>query len=96
MNDSLKQDIETLVKLQETESEIVRLKAVLDKVEKEKLKITAQIKEINQHILRKDKLLSNDNYTKKAPAAVVEKEKQSLLELKQEIEKLEKIKSALK
>jgi len=43
MNDSLKQDIETLVKLQETESEIVRLKAVLFKVEKEKQKIGAQI-----------------------------------------------------
>ncbi len=64
--------------------------------EKEKLRINTQIKEINQHIQRKDKLLSNENYLKKAPADVVEQEKQSLLELKQEIEKLEKIKSALK
>lgn len=44
MNDSLKKDIDILVKLQETESEIVRLKAVLDKVEKEKKKIGLQIK----------------------------------------------------
>ncbi|MCK4994225.1 MAG: valine--tRNA ligase [Candidatus Omnitrophica bacterium] len=64
--------------------------------EKEKQKIDAQIKELNAHITRKDKLLGNVNYVKKAPPAVVEKEKQSSLELKQEIEKLEKIRSALK
>jgi valyl-tRNA synthetase len=64
--------------------------------EKEKEKINAQIKELNQHAQRKTKLLDNENYLKKAPADVVEKEKQSVLELKQEIEKLEKIKSALK
>ncbi|MBU1087633.1 MAG: valine--tRNA ligase [Candidatus Omnitrophica bacterium] len=63
---------------------------------KEKEKINAQIRELNQHIQRKDKLLNNANYLKKAPADVVEKEKQSLLELNQEIDKLEKIKSALK
>ena len=44
MDEILKQDIETLVKLQETESEIVRLKSVLDKVEKEKQKIGLQLK----------------------------------------------------
>ncbi|MCG2712984.1 MAG: valine--tRNA ligase [Candidatus Omnitrophica bacterium] len=59
-----------------------------------KQKIEAQIKELNQHIMRKEKLLGNVNYVKKAPLAVVEKEKQSLLELKLEIEKLEKIRSA--
>ncbi len=64
--------------------------------QKEKEKIIKQIQDISQHIMRKDKLLSNENYLKKAPAAVVEKEKQSLLELKQEKEKLEKIKNALK
>lgn len=63
--------------------------------EKEKQKIDSQIKELNQHISRKDKLLGNENYLKKAPEDVVAKEKQSVLELKQEIEKLEKIKSAL-
>ncbi|MFH2091087.1 MAG: C4-type zinc ribbon domain-containing protein [Pseudomonadota bacterium] len=44
MNESIKQDIETLIKLQEAESEIVRLKNVLDKVEKEKHKIGLQLK----------------------------------------------------
>ncbi|MFH1062647.1 MAG: valine--tRNA ligase [Candidatus Omnitrophota bacterium] len=63
--------------------------------EKEKQKIETQIKELNQYIIRKHKLLGNENYLKKAPVDVVEKEKQSVLELKQEIEKLEKIKSAL-
>ena len=64
--------------------------------EKERQKIAVQIKELNAHILRKEKLLGNASYVKKAPPAVVEKEKQSLLELKEEIDKLEKIKSALK
>ncbi|MFH2060907.1 MAG: C4-type zinc ribbon domain-containing protein [Pseudomonadota bacterium] len=44
MNEILKQDMETLIKLQEAESEIVRLKVVLDKVEKEKQKIGLQLK----------------------------------------------------
>ncbi|MBU1042936.1 MAG: valine--tRNA ligase [Candidatus Omnitrophica bacterium] len=78
---------------------VIVMKLKLDETfdpEKETQKIEAQIKELNQHIIRKDKLLSNENYVKKAPVAIVEKEKQSLLELKQEIDKLEKIKSALK
>ena len=40
----MRQDIQTLVKLQEAESEIVRLKAILEKVEKEKAKIGLRIK----------------------------------------------------
>ncbi len=44
MNEILKPDIETLVKLQEAENEIVRLKAVLEKVEKQKQKIGSQLK----------------------------------------------------
>jgi len=40
-----KKDIETLVKLQEAETQIVRLKAVLKKVEKEKNKLNAQLKQ---------------------------------------------------
>lgn len=64
--------------------------------EKEREKISEQLKDLNIHILRKEKLLSNVNYVKKAPPAIVEKEKQSLLELKQEVAKLEKIKNGLK
>ncbi len=64
--------------------------------EKEKEKIIKQMEELSRHAARKEKLLSNENYLKKAPAAVVDKEKKSLLELKLEMEKLEKIKNALK
>ncbi len=45
MNDTSKQDIETLVKLQEAETQAVRLRAVLEKVEKKKGKLTAQLKQ---------------------------------------------------
>ncbi|MBI4846823.1 MAG: valine--tRNA ligase [Candidatus Omnitrophica bacterium] len=63
--------------------------------EREKQKFESQINEISNHILRKDRLLNNENYLKKAPSHVVEKEKQSLDELKQELEKLIKIKDAI-
>jgi len=45
MNQTLKQDIETLVRLQEIESEIYRLQSVIQKVEKEKIVLTARLKE---------------------------------------------------
>lgn len=45
MNDISKQDIETLVKLQEAETQIVRLKAVLKKVEKKKEKLKGQLEQ---------------------------------------------------
>jgi predicted nucleic acid-binding Zn-ribbon protein len=45
MNDISKQDIETLVKLQEAETQIVKLKAVLEKVEKKKGKLSGQLKQ---------------------------------------------------
>jgi len=76
-------------------SMIVKGDSALDASDK-KQKIEDQIKELNAHIMRKNKLLGNLNYVKKAPAAIVEREKQSLLELKQEMEKLEKIKIAFK
>ena len=44
MTEISKQDIETLVKLQEAESEIVRLQSVLDEVKKEKNKLGVQLK----------------------------------------------------
>ncbi len=43
MTDISKKDIETLVRLQEAETEIVRLQAVLEKVEKEKRKLAAKL-----------------------------------------------------
>ena len=45
MNDISKQNIETLVKLQEAETEIVRLKTVLEKIEIEKEKLGARLKQ---------------------------------------------------
>ena len=41
----MKDDISTLVKLQEAETEIVRLKKVLDKIEKEKVKLAGSLKD---------------------------------------------------
>ncbi|MCP3943187.1 MAG: nucleotide-binding protein [Desulfobacteraceae bacterium] len=48
MKDISKQDIVTLVKLQEAETEIVRLQAVLGKVEKEKTKIALRLKQFEK------------------------------------------------
>lgn len=45
MNDISKADIETLVKLQEAETEIVRLNAILITVEKEKNKLSLRLKQ---------------------------------------------------
>ncbi len=45
MNDISKPDIETLVKLQEAETQIFRLKTVLEKVEKEKEKLSTRLKQ---------------------------------------------------
>jgi len=59
MNDISKQNIETLVKLQEAETEIVRLKAVLEKVEKEKAKIRSKLKQFGNALKEnKENLLS--------------------------------------
>ena len=62
MSEISKQDIQTLVKLQEAESEIVRLTKVLDKVEKEKQKIGLQIKTFETALEKnKQELLASEN-----------------------------------
>ncbi len=48
MKDISKQDIVTLVKLQEAETEIVRLQAVLEKVENEKAKVASKLKQFEK------------------------------------------------
>ena len=48
MNDISKQNIVTLVKLQEAETEIVRLKSVLEKTEKEKIKIVQRLRQFKK------------------------------------------------
>jgi len=52
MKDMLKQDIVTLVKLQEAETEIVRLQAVLEKVEKEKTKLASRLKQFEKALVQ--------------------------------------------
>ncbi len=69
---------------------VVYLHVLID-TEKEKEKIKAQITQIEQFIAKKSALLSNENYLKKAPSSVVEKEKQSLSDLRGEMDKLSKI-----
>ena len=44
MNDISKQDIKALIKLQEAETQIVRLKAVLQEIDKKKSKLSVQLK----------------------------------------------------
>lgn len=54
MNEISKQEIETLIKLQEAESEVVRLKKVLEKVEKEKVKLGVKLRQF-ENALETDK-----------------------------------------
>ncbi|MCK4766897.1 MAG: nucleotide-binding protein [Desulfobacula sp.] len=60
MNDISKQNIKTLVKLQEAETQIVRLKSVLEKVKKEKEKLSGQLKQFGNALEEnKENLLSD-------------------------------------
>jgi hypothetical protein len=45
MNDISKQNMQSFIKLQEAETQIVRLKSVLEKIEKKKEKLSAQLKQ---------------------------------------------------
>ena len=48
----------------------------------------AQIKDLKASIERREKLLSNENYVNKAPAKIVELDRQKLAEEKQKLEEL--------
>lgn len=50
MKDISKQDIETLVKLQEAETEIVRLQTVLQKIEKEKTALASKLNQLETNL----------------------------------------------
>ena len=69
-----------------------RVKATIffEKVETEadKLAKEAQIKVLTESISRREKLLSNDNYVNKAPAKIVELDRQKLAEEKQKLAEL--------
>ncbi len=45
MNDISRQDMQSFIKLQEAETQIVRLKSVLEKIEQQKEKLSAQLKQ---------------------------------------------------
>jgi predicted nucleic acid-binding Zn-ribbon protein len=54
MKDISKQDITTLIKLQEAETEIVRLTAVLEKVEIEKAKVASRLKQFEKALAQNE------------------------------------------
>lgn len=58
MNDISKQDVEALIKLQEAETQIVRLRAVLKKVEKRKGELSAKLKRFGNALVEKKENLS--------------------------------------
>ena len=59
MNDISKPDIETLVKLQEAETQIFRLKTVLEKVEKKKETLSARLKQFGNALENNKKKFSS-------------------------------------
>lgn len=58
MNDISKQDVEALIKLQEAETQIVRLRAVLKKVEKKRGELSAKLKRFGNALVEKKENLS--------------------------------------
>lgn len=58
MNDISKQNIKTLIKLQEAETQIVKLKAVLGKVEKEKEKLSKKLKQFGNGLKEQQEALA--------------------------------------
>ena len=58
-------------------------------VEKEKLRLTSEIKQLSGYVMGLDKKLSNKEFTNNAPKEVVEKEQEKLEEGKVKLEKLE-------
>ena len=71
-----------------------RIKATIffEKIETEAEKIAkeAQIKMLTESISRREKLLSNENYVNKAPAKIVEMDRQKLEEEKKKLKELQK------
>jgi valyl-tRNA synthetase len=68
----------------------VKAKIFFEKMETEadKLAKEAQIKMLTDSISRREKLLSNENYVNKAPAKIVELDRQKLAEEKKKLEEL--------
>ena len=68
----------------------VKAQIFFEKVETEadKLAKDAQIKILTDSINRREKLLANENYVNKAPAKIVELDRQKLVEEKKKLEAL--------
>jgi valyl-tRNA synthetase len=73
----------------------IPLEGVLD-LEKERLKVHAQLEKINAEIIAKGKLLKNKEFIKKAPQDIIAGSRKRLEELKEAQKKLEKIDSELR
>jgi len=73
----------------------VKLEGMVD-VEKEEARIEKELAKIEKDLEMTQKKLSNPEYVDKAPAAVVEKEREKLLELTEKTTKLKALKQSLK
>ncbi len=71
-------------------SKRVKAQIFFEKVESaaDKLAKEAQIKMLQDSIARREKLLANENYVNKAPAKIVEMDRQKLAEEKKRLEEL--------
>lgn len=72
----------------------IPLSGVID-IEKHKEKIHAKIKKAQIDIASKEKMLSDKNFLNRAPAEIVEKEREKLNNLKDEVQKLKGVKDGL-
>ena len=73
----------------------IPLAGVID-IEKHKEKIETKIKKVQAEIISKDKMLSDKNFLNRAPAEIVEKEREKLKNLKDEVQKLKGVKDGLR
>ncbi len=78
------------IKSYRVSSNKIKAQIFFEKVETEEDKLAkeAQIKALQESIARREKLLSNENYVTKAPANIVEMDKEKLKEEKSKLEEL--------
>ncbi|MFH1691708.1 MAG: valine--tRNA ligase [Candidatus Omnitrophota bacterium] len=73
----------------------LRLEGLVD-IEKERMRLNTQIDDFKNQLKRKEGMLKNKDFVKKAPKAVVDKEKQRMEELKESIRRLTEVCHGLK
>jgi len=64
--------------------------------EKEKARVDKQIADLKKQLHSKESMLANKEFVKKAPEAVVERERQRVVELKESIRRLKEVRDAFK